>query len=247
MKIYDFQTYKKITCMSVNTNNDGKIVHQNKFLEIEHLNTMLNDKVNMDQSISFFKDSEDQIILIQESKQKELMIFKMRGIHTDDCIQLDQDNGHEEQLNINLKDGRFNQVIRDEICNIENQTAQGLQGTRKQEVSITDNLTCDVCDNDHDEPYVQHKVNVKKDDKDLLEYIDKYGQATIQLSSDEKKNHVFIDDFDGNKKKVKTYLFYDQQQLRLIFYQQSNQGQYALFIFAIYNPDTKCDIMSHQD
>lgn len=41
---------------------------------------MLNDKVNMDQSISFLRDSEDQILLIQESKERKLMIFKMRGL-----------------------------------------------------------------------------------------------------------------------------------------------------------------------
>lgn len=75
-----------------------------------------------------------------------------------------------------------------------------------------------MTDGDHEDLYVQHKVNVTKDDKDLLEFIDKYGQATIQLNTDERKNHVFIDDFDGNKKKIKTYLFFDQQQLRLIFY-----------------------------
>ena len=53
-------------------------------------------------------------------------------------------------------------------------------------------------------------------------------------------DHVFIDDFNNSKMKVKTHevqKFHSQpdQQLSLLLYQQAKDTSYCLFIFAVYN------------
>lgn len=63
----------------------------------------------------------------------------------------------------------------------------------------------------------------------------------IQLSGNELLDHVFIDDFNGNKMKVKTHEVLKtnnnkpSQQLSLLLYQQASNGQHVLFMFAVYN------------
>lgn len=62
----------------------------------------------------------------------------------------------------------------------------------------------------------------------------------ITLSGRELMDHVFIDDFNGNKMKVKTHEVIRSgqkppQQLSLLLYQQSSSGQHVVFLFAVYN------------
>lgn len=67
------------------------------------------------------------------------------------------------------------------------------------------------------------------------------GMEQITLSGKELMDHVFIDDFNGNKMKVKTHEIIQTagdkptQQLSLLLYQQASSGQHVLFLFAVYN------------
>lgn len=61
----------------------------------------------------------------------------------------------------------------------------------------------------------------------------------IKLNQEEKMNHVFIDDFEGKKRRIKTFeltcSFSIPQQCRLIYYQITADSKFAFFLFAVYN------------
>ena len=63
----------------------------------------------------------------------------------------------------------------------------------------------------------------------------------VKLERRERYNHILIDDFEGNKVKVKTYnsetTEYStiSQNLKLILYQLTHDQKYAMFLFGVYN------------
>ena len=61
-------------------------------------------------------------------------------------------------------------------------------------------------------------MKVAEDNIDLFQDVNEAGYGTIRLSPDDKRNYCMVDDFQGRKRKVKMYNFFESQQLRLISY-----------------------------
>ena len=52
-------------------------------------------------------------------------------------------------------------ALREEVCDIDNQTSQAIKGTRPKDLKRNrPNQACEICDNDHDEPFTQYVVQV---------------------------------------------------------------------------------------
>lgn len=99
-----------------------------------------------------------------------------------------------------------------------------------------------ITDLNHQEPYISYKrekgnQNMKM--KRLKE--DDEGNDEEFLEPNERQNHIWIDDFEGNKVKVRTFnsetTEYStiSQNLKLILYQMTSDNKYGMFLFGVYN------------
>lgn len=93
---------------------------------------------------------------------------------------------------------------------------------------------CEMCGDEHEDAYTS--------------YVDR-GQGTnqrrveaniVSLPENETNDHVYIDDFNGNKMKVRTHKRLElankpTQQVALLLYQQTSGASHVLFVFAVYN------------
>lgn len=70
---------------------------------------------------------------------------------------------------------------------------------------------------------------------------DDEGEDIERLEPNERQNHIWIDDFEGNKVKVRTYnsetTEYStiSQNLKLILHQMTSDNKYGMFLFGVYN------------
>ena len=88
--------------------------------------------------------------------------------------------------------------------------------------------------NEYDFPYLSYTVPQTASFDNLSEQED---QMIMRLGDKERKNYVFLDDFYGNKVKVRTHTPGSQmsssQQIRLLFYQPCSE--YCCFVFIVCN------------
>lgn len=142
------------------------------------------------------------------------------------------------------KDQNNKLQIASEYCNIDNQmSSQGTNSMQLQEETENRIKTTFIMDINHQEPYIQYKKE-QRSGLNLMKRInaDKEDEKEwVKLVPKERQNHIFIDDFDGNKVKVKTYnsetTEYStiSQNLKLILYQRTKDKKYTIFLFGVYN------------
>lgn len=98
-----------------------------------------------------------------------------------------------------------------------------------------------ITDLNHKEPYIQYKNEVGRPFQFMKSIADDEENQWVKLERRERYNHILIDDFEGNKVKVKTYnsetTEYStiSQNLKLILYQITNDQKYGMFLFGVYN------------
>lgn len=67
----------------------------------------------------------------------------------------------------------------------------------------------EVLDKDHDEPYCQCRFKSSEDTNNIIPIMGEDGYGILKLKPAEKRNYCLIDDFNGQKKKVKMFNFFD--------------------------------------
>ena len=103
------------------------------------------------------------------------------------------------------------------------------------EEPVQDSL-CTLCGDEHEDAYMRYVKEGK-----VSRTRGAINDDSIQrIEGKEVFDHVFIDNFNNTKMKVKTHNVMTfsgkpDQQLSLLLYQQAKDASFCLFVFAVYN------------